>query len=395
MQNRIKIAIVCDSFKESLTAIAVAESIQTGFQDIFPDAEFVACPAADGGEGTVSALVAATNGKLVEVSVTGPLGAPVNSFYGITGDGRIAVIEMAAAAGLEMLSPDQRDPGRTTTRGVGDLIRHALDEGCRHFIIGLGGSATNDGAAGLAQALGARLLDGQGRELEAGGLALSRLARIDLSDFEPRLAECTVEIACDVDNPLLGAEGASAVFGPQKGASDELVAALDAALAVYACRLEEDLGKKVADIPGAGAAGGAGAGTLAFLNARLRPGFEIVSEILELEEKLGSADLVITGEGRIDGQTIRGKTPAGVAALAERLGKPVIAFGGSLGIDVEKVHQVGIAAVFASVSRPCTLVEALAEARPNLIRAARNVAATLRLGMVLKEKSDQAEALGR
>lgn len=386
----MKIAIVCDSFKESLSAISVAEAIQVGFQEIFPDAEFIARPAADGGEGTVSALVSATNGKLVEVSVTGPLGAPVNSFYGVTGDGRTAVIEMAAAAGLEMLSSDQRDPGRTTTRGVGDLIRHALDEGCRHFIIGLGGSATNDGAAGLAQELGARFLDEQGRELEAGGLALSRLARIDLSNMEPRLIECTVEVACDVDNPLLGAEGASAVFGPQKGASAELVEALDAALAVYARRLEEDLGKKVADIPGAGAAGGAGAGTLAFLNSRLRPGFEIVSEMLGLEDILRSADLVITGEGRIDGQTIRGKTPAGVAALAKRLGKPVIAFGGSLGPEVEKVHDAGIEAVFASVSRPCTLVEALAEARSNLIRAARNAAATLRLGMTLGRETGAA-----
>ncbi|BCK75076.1 glycerate kinase [Acetobacter aceti NRIC 0242] len=385
----MKIAIVCDSFKESLTAIAVAEAIQAGFQEIFPEAEFIACPAADGGEGTVSALVAATKGKLVEVSVAGPLGTPVEAFYGVTGDGRTAVIEMAAAAGLEMLSPEQRDPGRATTRGVGELIRHALDEGCRHFIVGLGGSATNDGAAGLAQALGARLLDDQGRELEAGGLALSRLARIDVSNIEPRLVECTVEVACDVDNPLLGLEGASAVFGPQKGASAELVASLDNALAVYAQRLEEDLGKTVADIPGAGAAGGAGAGTLAFLNARLRPGFDIVSEMLGLEELLRPVDLVITGEGRIDGQTIRGKTPAGVAEVARRLGKPVIAFGGSLGPDVEKVHAIGIEAVFASVSRPCTLAEALAEARPNLIHVARNVAATLRLGMTLSGKTDR------
>lgn len=213
----MKIAIVCDSFKESLTAIAVAEAIQAGFQDIFPDAEFIACPAADGGEGTVAALIAATRGKRVEVSVTGPLGTPVEAFYGVTGDGRTAVIEMAAAAGLEILAPEQRDPGRTTTRGVGELIRHALDEGCRHFIIGLGGSATNDGAAGLAQALGAQLWDEQGRELEAGGLALSRLARIDVSNMEPRLAECTVEVACDVDNPLLGLEGHPLCSGRRKG----------------------------------------------------------------------------------------------------------------------------------------------------------------------------------
>ncbi|AQS84888.1 MAG: glycerate kinase [Acetobacter aceti] len=379
----MKIAIVCDSFKESLTAVEVGTAIQTGFQEIFSDAEFVMCPAADGGEGTVSTIVSATGGKLVEVSVTGPLGSPADSFYGITGDGRTAVIELAAAAGLEMLTPEQRDPGLTTTRGLGELIRHALDEGCRHFIIGLGGSATNDGAAGMAQALGARLLDGEGRELVAGGLALSRLARIDLSNMEPRLAECVVEVACDVDNPLLGPEGASAVFGPQKGASPSLVKALDAALAVYAHHLKKDMGKDVAERAGAGAAGGAGAGTLAFLNAHLRPGFDIISEVLGLEEILRSVDLVITGEGRIDGQTVRGKTPAGVAQIARRVGKPVIAFGGSLGADAGQVHFAGIEAVFASVARPCTLAEALAEARPNLIRVARNTAAALRLGMAL------------
>ncbi|NHN88183.1 glycerate kinase family protein [Acetobacter conturbans] len=380
----MKIAVVCDSFKESLTAEAVAVAISDGFRAEFPEASFVLCPAADGGEGTVAALVSATKGRRVEMIATGPMGQPVEAFFGITGDGRTAIIEIAAAAGLESVPAEQRDPAIATTRGVGELIRRALDEGCRHLILGLGGSATNDGGAGLAQALGVRLLDREGQELQPGGLPLAQLVKIDISGLEPRLAECVIEVACDVDNPLLGEEGAAAVFGPQKGASPELVKRLDEALGVYAERLREDLGKDVAAIPGAGAAGGTGAGALAFLNAGLRPGFEIVSETLGLEALLADVDLVITGEGRIDAQTIRGKTPAGVAAVARKLGKPVIAFGGSLGADVERVHAIGIEAVFGTVPRPCSLPEALAEAGPNLTGAARNVAAAIRLGMALK-----------
>ncbi|MFT8718867.1 glycerate kinase [Acetobacter sp.] len=381
----MKIAIVCDSFKESLTAEAVTKAIQSGFQEIFPEADFALCPAADGGEGTVAALVSATDGRRKDVQVTGPLGQPIDSFFGITGDGQTAIIEMAAAAGLEALEETQRDPAVTTTRGVGELILHALDEGCRHLILGLGGSATNDGGAGMAQALGVRLLDEKGAELEGGGVALSRLAKIDVARLDPRIDECLIEVASDVDNPLLGETGASAVFGPQKGASPELVRELDEALGVYAERLHTDLGKDVASIPGSGAAGGMGAGAMAFLGARLRPGFEIISEILNLEALLEGVDLVITGEGRIDGQTVRGKTPAGVTAIAKKLGKPVIAFGGSLGKDVEQVHAIGIEAVFGTIPRPCKLAEALSEAELNLTHAARNVAASLSLGMKLAE----------
>ncbi|GBQ98997.1 glycerate kinase [Acetobacter nitrogenifigens DSM 23921 = NBRC 105050] len=376
----MKIAIICDSFKESLSALEVADEIEAGFRLVWPDVVCVKLPAADGGEGTVAALVAATGGRVVRTCVTGPLGDPVEGFFGVTGDGRTAIIEMAAAAGLELLSPERRDPLRATTRGVGELFCAALDAGCRHIILGLGGSATNDGGAGFAQALGASLLDDSGREIEAGGAALTRLARISLDELDPRLAETRVDVACDVDNPLTGEHGASAVFGPQKGATQAMVDVLDAALSHYAGRITADLGRDVASVPGAGAAGGMGAAALAFLDARMRPGVEIVMEALGVAEIVADVDLVITGEGRIDGQTVRGKTPAGVARVARQAGKPVIAIAGSLGAGVDDVYGAGIDAVFSTMQRPGSLSEALAEARSSLRRTARNVAMAIRLG---------------
>ena len=376
-----KIVIAPDSYKESLSALEVAQAVAAGFRQIFPDAEYVLVPVADGGEGTVDAMVAATGGRRETVVVSGPLGERVEAFYGLTGDGATAVIEMAAASGLALVPPARRNPLRTSSRGTGELIRAALDAGARRFILGIGGSATNDGGAGMVQALGARLLDAEGRELDGSGGDLARLERIDVSALDPRLAECRIEVACDVDNPLTGPRGASAVFGPQKGATPEMVQVLDANLAHLARIVERDLGVSVDRVLGAGAAGGMGAAMLAFFGATLKPGIEIVTAAVDLDAHVRDADLVITGEGRIDFQTVHGKTPIGVARVAKRHGKAVIGIAGSLGANVGVVHEHGIDAVFSVLSRPCTLEEALGDAAANVELTARNVAAVLRMGM--------------
>ncbi len=378
----MKIVIAPDSYKESLSALEVAQAVEAGFRQVFPDADYVLVPVADGGEGTVDAMVAATGGRKETVTVSGPLGEPVEAFYGLTGDGDTAVIEMAAASGLALVPPDRRNPLLTNSRGTGELIRAALDAGARRFILGIGGSATNDGGAGMVQALGVRLLDLEGRELDGSGGDLARLERIDVSALDPRLAECRIEVACDVDNPLTGARGASAVFGPQKGATPEMVQALDANLARFARIVERDLGVAVDAVPGAGAAGGMGAAMLAFFGATLKPGIEIVTAAVDLDAHVRDADLVITGEGRIDFQTVHGKTPIGVARVAKRHGKPVIGIAGSLGAEVGVVHAHGIDAVFSVLGKPCTLDEALRDAAANVELTARNVAAVLRIGLV-------------
>lgn len=378
----MKVVIVCDSFKESLSSLAVAEEVEAGFRQVFAELDCIRLPVADGGEGTVDALVHATAGQFRHHDVTGPMGLSVQARYGVLGDGRTAVIEMAAAAGLDLVARAARDPLTATTFGLGQLILHALDGGCRHFILGLGGSATNDGGAGMAQALGVRLLDDSGQDLPRGGRALRDLARIDLSGIDPRLQDCVFEIACDVDNPLTGEHGASAVFGPQKGATPEMVVVLDAALCRFGRMLESIGGVGVMAAPGAGAAGGLGAGASVFLGATLRPGVEIVLDALALDRVLEGADLVITGEGRLDGQTARGKTPVGVARVAQRHGVPVIALAGALGAGYEAVYDHGISAVFSVVNRPCPLEEALADARPNIRGTARNIAALLALGLL-------------
>ncbi|MBA5726412.1 glycerate kinase [Bombella mellum] len=379
----MKIAIVCDSFKESLAPLEVAEEIRAGFARVFPEADYLCLPMADGGEGTVEALVQGTGGKLISCTVTGPLGKTVQSFFGISGDGRTAIIEMAAAAGLPLLKAEERDPLRTTTYGVGELVLAALERGCQHVILGLGGSATNDGGAGFAQALGVRFLDDEGRELPAGGAALSRLAKIDLSAVDGRLSGITLEGACDVRSLLTGPQGASHVFGPQKGADQDDVVRLDEALKHYARVLLEQCGRDVADVPGAGAAGGLGAGLLAFTEARLRPGVDIVADQLRLAERFMDVDLVITGEGRMDGQSAQGKAPMGVARIARAQGRPVIAIVGSTGDGVDRMHEVGIEAFFDTVPRPETLSVVLEQSRENIRRTAENVAATLKMGMVM------------
>jgi glycerate kinase len=379
----MKIVIAPDSFKESLTALQVAAAIEAGMREVWPDATYVKVPVADGGEGTVQAMIDATGGRRVDARVTGPLGQTVDAFYGEAGGG-LAVIEMAAASGLEGVPPDLRDPRTATSRGTGELILAALDAGARRFVLGVGGSATNDGGAGMLQALGVRLLDAAGHDIGPGGAALARLARIDASGLDPRVREAEFRIACDVDNPLVGPRGASAVFGPQKGASPEMVRQLDAALAHYADIVRRDLGQDIAQMPGAGAGGGIAGAMVVFLNGQLRPGIEIVTEAVGLDAAVRDADLVVTGEGRIDGQTVNGKTPMGVARVARRHGKPVVAIGGSLANDADAVHAHGIEVVVAAVARPCSVAEALAAAEDNLRRAARNLAAALALGSRLR-----------
>lgn len=380
----MKIVIAPDSYKESLSAPEVANAIEQGFREIWPDADYVKLPVADGGEGTVEAMVEATAGRIVEVDVTGPLGEPITAFYGISGDERSAFIEMAAASGLEQVPVHLRDPLKTTSWGTGELIRHALDMGVEHIIIGLGGSATNDGGAGMVQALGAKLLDAQGKDIALGGAALDTLARIDISQLDKRLAACRIEVACDVTNPLTGKDGASAVFGPQKGATPEMIARLDKSLTHYAHCIARDLDVEVLALAGGGAAGGMGAALYAFCGAQLRRGIEIVTDALHLDECVADADLVITGEGRIDSQTIHGKVPVGVAKVAKRYNKPVIGIAGSLTADVGVVHEHGLDAVFSVIYTVCTLDEALKNAAENVRMTARNVAATLRLGQQLR-----------
>lgn len=380
----MKIVIAPDSYKESLSALEVATQIELGFKEIFPQAHYLKVPMADGGEGTVQAMAEATNGRIVHIDVTGPLGQSVQGFYALAGDGRMAMIEMAAASGLALVPAAQRDPLVTTSYGTGELITAALDAGARHLILGIGGSATNDGGAGMLQALGVKLLDAADQAIGRGGAPLAQLARIDISGMDPRLAECTIEVACDVDNPLTGPRGASAIFGPQKGATPEMVQQLDANLQHFAQIIERDLGVDVAPVAGAGAAGGMGAAMLAFLKGQLRPGCEIIAKAVGLDAAVQGASLVITGEGRIDQQTIFGKTPFGVATVAKQHGVPVIGIAGSLGANAQVVHDHGIDAIASVLNRPCTIQEAMAEAEFNVRSTARNIAALLAMGTGLR-----------
>jgi len=319
-------------------------------------------PMADGGEGTTRALLDAIGGDMIKVAVTDPMGGRVLAHWGFLADGITAVIEMAAASGLSLVPPEKRNPFLATTYGTGELISHALEKGCRKFIIGIGGSATNDGGAGMAQALGARLLDAKGEAIALGGAALSNLEHIDTSTLDSRLADCDVLLACDVDNPLCGPSGASCVYGPQKGATSQMVAQLDEALNHYAGVIQRDLGIDIRDVPGAGAAGGLGAGLLVFLKARLEPGVEVIIQATGLIEHLKEADLVFTGEGRIDGQTVCGKTPVGVARRAKELGLPVIALAGEIGDGYQAVFEEGIDSVFSIAPGPISLSRSLSMA---------------------------------
>ena len=369
----MKLVIAPDSFKESLSARAVAEAIAAGWARVYPDAELLLCPMADGGEGTVDALLSATDGKLQQTRVSGPLGDPVEAHWGLLPNAQ-AIIEMAEASGLHRVEPGRRDVLAASSHGTGELIRAALDAGVRHIVLGLGGSATNDGGAGLLAALGVRFLDREGQELPLGGAALARLSQIDLTGLDTRLAQVEVMVAADVDNPLCGPRGASAVFGPQKGASPEQVVQLDEALAHYADVMAATLGEDLRDLPGVGAAGGLGFAARAVLRAGFRPGVELVAELSGLAQAVQGADLVITGEGRLDGQSLHGKTPVGVARIARAAGVPVIALAGSLGDGYQRLYAEGIGAAFSLAPGPLSLEQAMQQAADQLSARAADLA---------------------
>lgn len=381
-----KIVIAPDSFKESLSALQVAQCIENGFKTAFPNAEYIKIPVADGGEGMVDTLLEASHGTKIMQSVTSATGELIAAFWGLSGDNHTAMIEVAAACGLADVLPEQRNPSITTTFGVGELIVSAWDKGVRHFIIGLGGSATNDGGAGMLQALGARFLDKNGNELPRGGLALAQLDRIDIAQLDTRIVQSRFDVACDVNNPLTGEHGAAHVFAPQKGATPEQVAQLDVALKHFADIVRRDLNVEIDNIAGAGAAGGLGAAFAGFLNGHLQSGIKMMTDWLRFADAIQGADLVITGEGRIDDQSIKGKVPVGVAQIAKQHNIPVIAIAGSLGKNVEVVHDYGIDAVFSVLPKCCDLREALSMAEANVTQTARNVAAVLAISASLNLK---------
>jgi glycerate kinase len=376
----MNIIVAPDSFKGSLTAMEAADAITQGVRDALPEAEIVAFPLADGGEGTAEALVLATEGWLVKRLVTGPTGAPVEATFGVLGDDVTGVVEMAQAAGLTLIPPAERTPLLTTTYGVGELILAALDEGCTRLIVGLGGSATNDGGAGMAQALGARLLKADGSEIGRGGAGLMSLDRIDVSDVDPRIARATIWAASDVTNPLCGPQGASAVYGPQKGATPQMIPMLDKALAHYADVVERDLEVEVREAAGAGAAGGLGAGMIAFCHAQIRSGASLVLQTMDFESYLESADVIFTGEGKIDHQIEFGKAISGVALLAEKHGVPVVAFTGSLEEEPAKLSRRGIYAVVPLAPGPIDEQQAMERASELLQAAAERATRLLVLG---------------
>ena len=376
----MKIVIAPDYFKDSLSAEGVARAIAEGLKVILPDAELVQCPMADGGEGTVDAILAVISGERREATVSGPLGVEVTARWGWLPESRTAIIEMAEASGLQLIALEQRDACRSSSYGTGQLIVDALDAGAEKIILTIGGSATNDGGAGMLTALGVRFYDAASNPLPAGGLALADLARIDLEGLDPRLKSVSVEVAADVDNPLCGPHGASFIFGRQKGASPEQIEWLDKALGHFADCCARVLERDVREEPGAGAAGGMGFAAKAFLGAGFRPGVEVVAELVGLAEKVKGADLVITGEGRCDIQTLRGKTPMGVARVARQQGVPVVIIAGTLGEGYEGLYEHGIDAAFAVVSGPMSLADACQQAPRLLQERARDIARLWQLG---------------
>ena len=366
----MKVVVAPDSFKECLSAPAVAEAIARGLRRADGSLDVCLVPMADGGEGTVEAVVAATGGRRIQATVTGPMGEPVEATFGVTGDGKTAVIEMAQASGLPLVPVGRRNPLLATTYGTGELIAEALAEEVGTVVIGIGGSATVDGGAGMAQALGVRLLDASGRELGWGGGPLRRLARIDPGGLDERASGVCFRVACDVTNPLLGPRGAARVYGPQKGATPEMVETLERALRRFAEVVERDLDLAVSDLSGAGAAGGLGAGLVAFLGAELVGGVEVVAEVVGLAAKVSGADMVITAEGTMDGQSAFGKTPVGVARVAKEQGLPVVALAGRLGAGAEGVLDCGIDACFSITDGPISYEDSMARAEELLSRAA-------------------------
>ena len=376
----MKVIIAPDSFKESLTAKEAANAIEKGFKEVYPEGTYIKIPMADGGEGTVQSLVDATEGKIKTIEVMGPLGTPVEAIYGLLGDGKTAVIEMASASGLHLVPNDKRNPLVTTTWGTGELIKAALNDGVNHIILGIGGSATNDGGSGMLQALGVKLLDQNGEQIGYGGGQLKYISTIEMEELDARIKDVTIEVACDVDNPLTGSTGASYIYGPQKGADSEMVKELDANLFHYSEMIKEHLGKEVNNIKGAGAAGGIGAGLVAFLSGELKRGIDIITSVTRLEDHVKDASLVITGEGKIDHQTIYGKTPIGVSKIAKKYNVPVICLAGTVTKDSDVVFEHGISALFSIVPGIMTLEEAIADAPDLMYRASKNIATAMKIG---------------
>lgn len=368
-----KYVVAPDSFKESMTAKEVCDAMEKGIKKADSAAKVIKVPMADGGEGTVDSLVDATNGQRVIVEVTGPLGNKISAYYGILGNGTTAVIEMAKASGLEIVEKKKRNPMITTTFGTGELIRDALDHNVKEIIIGLGGSSTNDGGSGMAQALGAKLLDQNNHQISFGGGNLDKLDKIDISNLDSRLQDVKIILASDVTNPLIGKDGASRVFGSQKGATPEMVEKLENNLQHYAKIIKRDLNKDVASVSGAGAAGGLGAGLMAFTTCKMRQGVDIAIEVTKLEEKVKSADYVFTGEGGTDFQTKFGKTPYGVAKLGKKYHKPVISLAGYLGEGIDSLYSEGFTAIFGIIPGACDLSTALKNGPSNVARTTENI----------------------
>lgn len=381
----MKVVIAPDSFKGSNTAIKVASQIEKGVLKAFPDAQIIKLPIADGGEGTVDALIESSGGVYKKAVVCGPLGEKVEAAYGVLPD-KTAVIEMAAASGLPLVPKHLRNPLKTTSYGTGQLIKAALDEGCEKIIIGLGGSATNDGGVGLAQALGVSFTDKDGNELSYGGGELAKLCCIDDSKLDKRLLKCTITLACDVKNPLCGEKGASAVYGPQKGATPEMVVALENGLSNLADIIFKKYGKQVKDIEGMGAAGGLAVSLTVFCGAKIKSGIETVLDAVNIDEKLKNCDLVITGEGRIDGQSIYGKVPVGVASAAKRFDIPVLAIVGDIGANASVVYDYGVDSIMSNVNRAMPLTEAISESAELLVDAAERAMRMIKIGMIIGGK---------
>jgi len=371
MDKDFVIVLAPDSFKESMTAKQACEAMERGIKKVNHQITCIQVPMADGGEGTMQSLVDATGGEIYTETVIGPLGNEVEALYGILGDGQTGIIEMASASGLHLVPKEKRNPLVTTTYGTGQLIKACLDQGIKKLLIGIGGSATNDGGAGVFQALGGKLLDVNGKELGFGGGELGRLARIDLTHFDPRIKDISLEVACDVTNPLCGEQGASFVFGPQKGATPEVIELLDKNLMNYGNIIKAQFNLDILGVPGAGAAGGLGAGLMMFLNGTLKKGIDMVMEYASLEEKVMDADMVWTGEGSIDFQTQFGKTPFGVASLAKKYHKPVVAFAGKVGENIDSLYEK-IDTIFSIMQGVSSLEEALANGQQNLKRASEN-----------------------
>lgn len=382
MKKDLVIVLAPDSFKESMTAKEVCEAMERGIRKANSQIRCIHVPMADGGEGTMQSLVDATGGRVYSKEVVGPLGNNVVAEYGILGNGEIGVIEMASASGIHLVDSEKRNPLITTTFGTGQLIKACLDKGVKKLLIGIGGSATNDGGAGFIQALGGRLLDENGDDLSYGGGALAKLHTIDLSNLDERLKYVSVEVACDVNNPLCGKEGASYVFGPQKGATREMIEILDQNLSHYAEVIKEQLGKDVISKAGAGAAGGLGAGLMAFLDVKLKSGIEMVIEYANLEEKVRDADMVWTGEGSIDFQTQYGKTPLGVAMIAKKYNKPVIALAGRAGNDIDVLYDKGIDAIFGIMRGVTSIEEALVKGPENVEKTSENIIRLLNISCI-------------